>query len=180
MSRQLALLIVSLGAGILAAVYHERLILTGVADKAPIVVAVFMAALFVRLARGVPTFPFEKISQQNAEMVLESLVHLRGMYGHAFLSFMATLVASVAYTPLIQTVEDTQILGLITAALVSSLSWAMSTAYLVYRTDIALFKAQTVAMHEVVSDIAAATAAVSAETVRKSLRPDGPVDKDGV
>lgn len=174
MSRQLTFVLGAIVAGVLAGLFSTRLILSSVADKAPVVLAVFMAALFVRLARGVPTFPFEKISQHNAETVLESLRHLRAMYSHAFLSFMTALVISIAYTPLISTVKIDPLSSVLTGLLVASLTWAVSTAYLVYRTDISLFKAQTVAMQEVVSDLAATAAASSVETVRKSLRPGEP------
>jgi hypothetical protein len=179
MSRQFTLVVAAAVTGIVAAIFYSELTLELVADKAPVVLAVFMAALFVRLARGVPTFPFEKISQQRAETVLTALGHLRGMYGHAFLAFTVALVVSVAYTPLITTTEDVTLHSLLTGALVFTLLWALATAYLIYRTDIALFRAQTEAVQEVVSDIAASAAETSAEKVRKSLRPGVLPSTDG-
>jgi hypothetical protein len=172
MTRQVLLLLLALLSGVAAGFFHELLDLKLVADKAPVVLAVFMAALYVRLARGVPTFPFEKIQQRSAETALEALRHLRGMYGHAFVAFTFALVISIGYTPVVTTVANDVVQSVSTGLLVGALLWALATAYLIYRTDISLFKAQTNAVQEVVSDIAAAAAATSAETVRSNLRID--------
>lgn len=170
MTRQLLLVLIALLSGVFSAYFYKLLDLKLVADKSPVVLAVFMAALYVRLARGVPTFPFEKISQHSANAALEALRHLRGMYSHAFAAFTAALVISIGYTPLVSTVPDAAFQSIATGLLVASLLWALATAYLIYRTDISLFRAQTNAVQEVVSDIATAAAATSVETVRKNLR----------
>ena len=169
MSRQLALLLIAIGIGIITALNTSKLDLSVAADKAPIVVAVFMAALFVRLARGVPTFPFDKIPQQNAEAVLRALKHLRDMYALAFGSFMAALVVSIAYKPLTQSTQNTTLLAALAGVLAALLVWSVATAYLIYRTDISLFKAQSAAFQKVVDDLAAGIAATSVDTVRKNL-----------
>jgi hypothetical protein len=169
MSRQLVLVLIAVVGGFIAGFFSAAIDLKVAADKAPVVIAVFMAALFVRLARGVPTFPFEKLPQRSAEAVLIALVHLRGMYALAFGSFMAALVAAIAYTPLIESTAVAWLQAILTGVLAALLIWAVETAYLIYRTDMALFKAQTRAVQTVVDLTAGEAAATSLETVRKSL-----------
>lgn len=175
MNRQFILLLISVISGVFASVFHFMLDLNEISEKIPVVIAVFMAALFVRLARGVPPFPFEKISQSNSLIILESLAHLRKMYSYAFASFMFSIVISLSYTLLMQNINIIFLKSAITGVFIFSISWATSMAYLIYKTDIALFKAQKIAIEQVVSDLASNSAEVSVKTVQDNLRPNNPL-----
>lgn len=169
MNRQIAFILLSSAAGAFAGYFHKNLSLITVADKSPVILSIFMAALFVRLARGVPPFPFEKIHPEKSEVILAALGHLRNMYSHAFVSFVFAIIVSVSFSASMPLITLSWARGILTGILVASLSWALTTAYLIFQTDISLFRSQSDAMGEVVSGIAAQSAAKAAETVRNSL-----------
>ena len=169
MSRQLILVAVCLSAAVATAVFGGPLGWKSVAEKAPTILAVFVAAVFVRLARGVPTFPFEKIPQSSAKLVLEAVDHLQNVYRLSFASFIFALVASVLYAEQVEHIVSPLGKSVALGLLSFFLFWSVAVAYLIYRTDIAVLRAQSQALHTVVDQIASDAASTTLETVRKNL-----------
>jgi hypothetical protein len=169
MSRQTCLLLVSVAAGIIAGHFSRYLEIKGTVDKAPVILSIVIAALFVRLARGTPPFPFEKLEVSTSNRILASFEHLRRLYSHAFLALGISVIASIIYSTSIDRVVSQIISDILSGFIVFLLCWSLSLAYSIYSTDVKLFKAHTEAMQSVVDDIAVKEAEATAKAVKRSF-----------
>ena len=169
MTRQATFLATAIICGIASGIFHTRLQFLGIADKAPVVISIFMAALFVRLARGVPTFPFEKILPEKSHIILSALDHLRNMYANAFVAFILALLSSISFSTFDNNLESGLPHAILIGVFVATLLWALFTAYFIFLTDISLFKSQASAMGDVVNKLEFDAAAASAEVVKANL-----------
>jgi hypothetical protein len=143
MNRQLILLIISLAIAAFGGIFHDKLSLGKVAEKSPVVIAIFLAALFVRLARGLPNFPFEKMDRAKANIILMAISHLRRLYSQAFYVFTLSICVSILFSSVIDNFQNPAIKVIITSVFIFSMCWTLCTAYLIYQTDITLFKSQS-------------------------------------
>jgi len=170
-NRQITLLIVSLSIAVAASFFEPYIDLSMIADKAPTVLAIFMAALFVRLARGLPPFPFDKVERAQARVMLAALEHLRRLYAHAFYTFVITIVASVWFASDFSDLQNQTLKSAGLGLFVFVLLWSLSNAYLIFQSDITLFQTQSIAMSDVLDSAEAEEAETSNATVRNSFPP---------
>ena len=169
MSRQVLLVLVSLLLGVLAYLFGASVAWKAIAEKAPTILAVFIAAVFVRLARGVPTFPFDKIPNESSRIVLRAVDHLRGVYRLALSSYIITLIYCMFYEAQIENIRSGTVKAVLSAALCTLFAWAIAVAYLLFRTDIAVMKAQSDAFHVVVDQSETKSAESTVNVVRQNL-----------
>jgi hypothetical protein len=90
----LALLIVIV-ASIAAGVTAAGPVVVRLAEKLPVLLAVLLAAVFVRLARGMPSIPYDKVLPSRARTATKAFRALIGAYVHTFLIFVTAIILNL-------------------------------------------------------------------------------------
>lgn len=100
MSRYLYLFLGAVFLAIAAGQSKADVVFFRLAEKLPILLAVLLAAVFVRLARGMPTIPHEKISADKAIVATKAFRSLISAYVQTFVIFLVTIFLNLSVASL--------------------------------------------------------------------------------
>lgn len=164
----LSLLLIA-AAALAAALTPFGAILVRLSEKLPILLSVLLAAVFVRLARGMPTIPYEKVAPSRALVATQAFRALVRSYVQTFCVFVLAIIMNLFVSSLKP--EDTvsiapwimpAILGLLNSTVIISI-------FFLIMSDVALANIQADMMDEVTNSGAKSDAAKSPENVRKAF-----------
>lgn len=142
-------------------------------EKLPILLAVLLAAVFVRLARGLPTMPYEKVSSSKALIATRAFRFLIVSYVQTLVVFLIAIVANLIFATAIseKLIPESHelilvIVGSLDAAVIVSMIFLVTS-------DVKLATLQADLIDEVTSQIATKSADSTVETVRGAFEIEG-------
>lgn len=160
------------GLTVLAALTPAGGTLIRLSDKLPVLLAVLLAAVFVRLARGMPTIPYDKVAETRARLATAAFRKLVTAYVQTFGVFIVAILINL----LVSTASVTELSALhplvvpITLAVINGLV-IVSIVFLV-TSDVSLSRIQADMMDEVISAASSKEASKSVETVQRAFARD--------
>lgn len=135
------------------------------ASKLPILFSVLLAAVFVRLARGMPTIPHEKIPAAKAKIATRAFRHLISAYVQTFAVFLLAIFLNLS----LSSVEQSIILQIpykIPYTLLAIIDFlSLSSLFYMVSADVKLAKVQADLIEEVVSQGEKASASAAVDNV---------------
>ena len=142
-------------------------------EKIPILLAVLLASVFVRLARGLPTMPYEKVSSSKALIATRAFRFLIVSYVQTLVVFLIAIVVNLVFATAISEniLPDSHSIILV---VVGSLDAAviMCMIFLV-TSDVQLATLQADLIDKVTSQIASKSADSTVDTVKAAFEIGG-------
>lgn len=144
--------------------------MTRLSEKLPVLLAVLLAAVFVRLARGMPTIPYEKVPASKAKIATRAFRKLVEAYVQTFVIFIIAILANLV-TSLLEPTELLAVPAFIVPGLLAFIDGLviLSILFLVM-SDVSLSRIQADMMDEVTDAATGAEAVESSKTVRKAFK----------
>ena len=142
------------------------------AGSLPILLAVLLGAVFIRLARGMPQIPYEKLPAEKARGATRAFRHLTRSYVLTFVIFLiaitGNLLAHSAYSALER--DDVPSWVVMALALVDGL--VLVAIYSLVRSDIKLANIQADLLDDVIAYGSNERAGKTRDNVKKSFDVD--------
>lgn len=150
-------------------------IIVSLSGKLPVLLAVLVAAVFVRLARGLPTLPYEKIKSSESRRAISAFRALVRSYVNTFVVFVAAILLNLII-PEIRLQENSETLRrVLIFALAFSDFLVIVSIYFLVRSDVSLSLIQADLMDQVTDDTATDHAKLTSQSVKDAFRvgPEG-------
>jgi hypothetical protein len=136
--------------------------------RLPILLGVLMAAVLVRLARGLPTIPYEKVAPKEVLRATSAFRFLMRSYVHSMTVIILSLIANIIYPSLSQLIDPNYLPTLIgTLAFLNSL--VLMAIYFMVSSDLKLANIQAKMTEDVSANAAKLLVDKSVSTVRDSF-----------
>lgn len=161
----MAVLCASIAAGITSA----GPVVVRLAEKLPVLLAVLLAAVFVRLARGMPTIPYEKVLPSRARTATKAFRALVGAYVHTFWIFVTAIILNLVVSLLKPEEISAMPNWLIPTILTAVDGLVLVSIIFLIMSDVALAQTQADMMDEVTTTGEAAKAVQAEENVKKAF-----------
>lgn len=138
-------------------------------EKLPVLLSVLLAAVFVRLARGMPTIPYDKVIPSRSRAATSAFRALINAYVHTFWIFVTAIILNLVVSLL----KPEEILifpyGFLPAVLMLIDGLVCASIVFLVLSDVALAKTQADMMDEVTSAGETGKAALASENVKKAF-----------
>lgn len=160
---------IALVSAIFAGQSSFNFIFVELSGKLPLLLAVLLAAVFVRLARGMPAIPHDKIPAAKALVATKAFRHLISAYVQTFAIFLISIILNLSASSV-----DSSILYDVSFSIpmtILSIADFLSLASLFYMVsaDVKLAKVQADLIEEVVSQAGKRSAMEAVENVGKAF-----------
>lgn len=144
-------------------------ILVRLSEKLPILLSVLLAAVFVRLARGMPTIPYEKVAPSQSLVATRAFRALVRSYVQTFFVFVIAIVINLFVSSLGPEDNGQIVPWLIPATLGLLDSMVILSILFLIMSDVTLANIQADMMDEVTNSLARADAGKAPEIIRKAF-----------
>lgn len=139
------------------------------AGSLPILLAVLLGAVFIRLARGMPQIPYEKLPAEKARGATRAFRHLTRSYVFTFVIFLVAITANLVGHSAYSTVESDNVPAWVLFALALVDGSVLVAIYSLVRSDIKLANIQADLLDDVIAAGSNDRASQARENVKKSF-----------
>lgn len=143
-----------------------------IAEKLPVLLAVLLAAVLVRLARGLPTIPFEKIKSAQALIATKAFRLLL----HSYTQCLIVITIAIILNLLTKSIVDSGIwpwpLFLFSFLLAFFDALSVIVIYFLVSADIRISLIQADLMDQVTGAAAITSASASVDNVRRAFKKE--------
>lgn len=153
----------------LAAFTPVGIVILRLSEKLPVLLAVLLAAVFVRLARGMPTIPYDKVAETKAKNATRAFRALINSYVHTFAIFIIAIILNLSVSLIKVTELSSLSYDMISAALAFIDGAVVGSIAFLVQSDVLLARIQADMMDEVTATISAKAANQSASNVRSAF-----------
>lgn len=144
-------------------------------EKMPILLAVLLAAVLVRLARGMPTLPLEKIKPSQAKTATNAFRYLIKSYNQSFLVITISIILNLSAPSFLKFgIQD--LIGPYAFVLSSFNALSLIVVYFLISADLKISLIQADLIDQVTDDQSSASADETVETVRGAFANKTAVD----
>lgn len=168
-------LLVALAVGASTAVSSVRMAMFAISEKVPVLLAVLLAAVLVRLARGMPTFPFEKIKHAQAKTATNAFRHLLRSYNQSFIVIITAIILNLL-APSFEKFGDDNFFTLYAFVLGFSNTLSLIVVYFLVSADLRISYIQADLTDQVTDEKSSSSADETVETVRGAFANKQKVD----
>lgn len=140
------------------------------ADKLPVLLAVLLAAVFVRLARGMPTIPYEKVAPSRARTATRAFRALVSAYVHTFWIFVTAIILNLLVSLLKPEEAAAMPAWLMPSVLTAVDGLVIVSIIFLIMSDVALARTQADMMDEVTTAGEQSEARKTGENVKRAFR----------
>lgn len=158
-------LVVALAVGASTTILSVRATMFAISEKIPVLLAVLLAAVLVRLARGMPTFPFDKIKPAQAKTATNAFRYLLKSYNQCFLIIISAIILNLA-APSFENLGDSRIYGFYAFLLAFTNSLSLIVVYFLVSADLRISYIQADLTDQVTDEKSSSSADETVETVR--------------